>query len=92
MRPLAIPIRTTRRVIGIGNTKLWELIGSGALETISIGRRRLVLVASIEQLVDKLRAIEADRPRNDLANRAIGERVSARRARKPTRLKRNREI
>jgi hypothetical protein len=84
MRPLAIPIRTTRRIIGIGNTKLWELIGSGALETISIGRRRLVLVASIEQLIEKLRAIEADQPRSSRADSAISASVSARRARKAT--------
>jgi excisionase family DNA binding protein len=39
------------QAIGIGKTKLYELIGSGQLRTTTIGRRRLVLVDSLLQLV-----------------------------------------
>jgi len=39
------------QTIGIGKTKLYELIGSGQLRTTTIGRRRLVLVSSLLQLV-----------------------------------------
>lgn len=40
-------------VTGLGRTKLYELIGSGQVITITIGRRRLVIVRSLLDLVDK---------------------------------------
>ncbi|WP_410052139.1 helix-turn-helix domain-containing protein [Bradyrhizobium sp. SZCCHNS3004] len=39
-------------VTGLGRTKLYELIGSGQLVTTTIGRRRLVIVRSLLELVD----------------------------------------
>lgn len=39
-------------VTGLGRTKLYELIGSGQLITTTIGRRRLVIVRSLFELVD----------------------------------------
>jgi excisionase family DNA binding protein len=36
---------------GLGRTKLYELIGEGALHTTTIGRRRLVLVSSLLRLL-----------------------------------------
>ncbi len=36
---------------GIGRTKLYELIGAGYLDTTTIGRRRLVLVRSLQSLI-----------------------------------------
>ncbi|MBT1516603.1 hypothetical protein KIP88_39970 [Bradyrhizobium sp. SRL28] len=36
----------------MGRTKLYELIGSGQLITTTIGRRRLVIVRSLLELVD----------------------------------------
>ncbi|WP_139861677.1 helix-turn-helix domain-containing protein [Bradyrhizobium ivorense] len=38
-------------VTGLGRTKLYELIGSGQLVTTTIGRRRLVIVRSLLELV-----------------------------------------
>ena len=38
--------------LGIGKTKTYQLISDGALETVSIGSRRLVKVASIHRLVE----------------------------------------
>ncbi|WP_176731269.1 helix-turn-helix domain-containing protein [Bradyrhizobium elkanii] len=40
-------------VTGLGRTKLYELIGSGQLITTTIGRRRLVIVRSLLELVDR---------------------------------------
>lgn len=37
---------------GLGRTKLYELIGAGKLDTRSVGRRRLVLVTSLQALLD----------------------------------------
>jgi excisionase family DNA binding protein len=36
---------------GLGRTKLYELIGSGDVETATIGRRRLVKVRSLRRLL-----------------------------------------
>jgi excisionase family DNA binding protein len=44
-------VADARLSLGIGNTKLYELINSGDLDTIRVGRRRLITVASIERFV-----------------------------------------
>ena len=36
---------------GLGRTKLHDLIGAGHLDTVTIGRRRLVLVSSLLKLI-----------------------------------------
>lgn len=38
------------KMLAIGKTKLGELISSGELETVSIGARRLVKIASVRRL------------------------------------------
>jgi nucleotidyltransferase/DNA polymerase involved in DNA repair len=38
------------KALGIGKTKLGELISDGVLETVWIGRRRLVTIRSLERL------------------------------------------
>lgn len=53
MQPLTITIAAARDALGLGTTKLYELINEGTLETIKIGRRRLVKVASINRMVDQ---------------------------------------
>jgi excisionase family DNA binding protein len=62
MEPFVLSIEEARRAIGIGRTKLYELINSGALETMTIGRRRLVTVGSIKRLVDILVDPQPARP------------------------------
>lgn len=44
-------IKEACRAAGLGRTKLYELIGGGALETTTIGRRRLVRVRSLLRLL-----------------------------------------
>jgi excisionase family DNA binding protein len=56
MKPLAVPVNTASKLLGVGNTKMWELIKDGRVQTISIGRRRLVIYDSLERLVKPLRA------------------------------------
>jgi len=51
MEPLTITIAGARLALGIGNTKLYELINAGQLDTIRLGRRRLVKTASLRRLV-----------------------------------------
>lgn len=53
--PICVRVDQAMRLLDIGKTKLYELLASGDLEAIRIGRRTLVLRASIEELVDRLR-------------------------------------
>ncbi len=41
------------RALGIGRTKLYELINDGKLKTVKIGRRTLVKADSMRMLVDE---------------------------------------
>lgn len=40
------------RALSLGRTSIYALINEGRLETIKIGRRRLIKVESIRQLLD----------------------------------------
>ena len=50
MEPICISINETARVLGIGRTKVYELIKAGRLETVKIDRRTTVRTASIRAL------------------------------------------
>lgn len=39
------------RLLGIGRTTLYELIGDGSLETVKLGSRRLITRAAIDRLL-----------------------------------------
>jgi excisionase family DNA binding protein len=43
LRPLTVTLKTARQLLGIGNTKLYQLINDGTIETITVGRRRLAV-------------------------------------------------
>ena len=49
---LTCAISEACEVTGLGRTKLYELIGTGQLATTTVGRRRLVLVSSLQALLD----------------------------------------
>ena len=50
-RPITVSVKEACRLIGVGNTTLWAMIKDGRLKTIRIGRRRLVVYASIRALL-----------------------------------------
>jgi excisionase family DNA binding protein len=50
-KPMSVTIADTRHITGLGNTKVYELIKEGKLKAVAVGRRRLVLYASIEELL-----------------------------------------
>ena len=50
-KPLTVTIPTTQRLLGLGHTTVYTLIDDGRLKTIRIGRRRLVVYSSIEELL-----------------------------------------
>lgn len=49
--PLAYSIRDASRVSSIGKTRLYELINSGQLKFTKIGKRTLVVAASLRHLI-----------------------------------------
>lgn len=45
---------TGKALGGLGRTKIYELIGTGELRTVKIGRRRFVPAAAVEEYVARL--------------------------------------
>ena len=54
--PICVRVTCAMSILGIGKTKLYELLAEGELEAIRVGRRRLILQESIDALVERLRA------------------------------------
>jgi len=51
LKPITVTVPVTREITGLGNTTVWGLIRDGKLQTIKIGKRRLVIFKSIEELL-----------------------------------------
>ena len=52
MEPITVTIDGAKKATGLGTTKIYELINTGRLETVKVGRRTLVKTASIRALVE----------------------------------------
>jgi hypothetical protein len=50
--PILVSARTAKELIGVRNTKFWELVKIGAIKMSSVGRRRMVIYSSLEALAD----------------------------------------
>lgn len=59
LEPQLCSIRDAATTLGIGLTKTRELIAEGLLDTVQIGTRRLVTIASIKRLVEAAQMNEA---------------------------------
>jgi len=52
LKPLAVSVTTAAKLLGVGTTTMWGLVGSGSeVEVLRIGRRTLVKMSSLERLV-----------------------------------------
>lgn len=49
-KPIWVPVTVAEKVIGLGHTKVYELINNGSLESVKVGRRRLISYASLLRL------------------------------------------
>ena len=49
--PLCVRVPIAARMIGVGLTKMYELIGKGEVEMIKLGRVSLIPIASLEALI-----------------------------------------
>jgi excisionase family DNA binding protein len=52
VEPITASINDTARALGLGRTSIYALIREGRLETVKLGRRTLVRIASIRRLLD----------------------------------------
>ena len=50
-KPLTVTVGTAKQLSGLGNTKIWALIKDRTLETVHVGRRRLIIFRSLEALL-----------------------------------------
>lgn len=50
---LSVRVAEASRMIGIGRTKIYELIQAGDLETVKIGRATLVTMRSLRRLIER---------------------------------------
>ena len=57
VEPICVRVNDAARMIGVGRTKLYELISSGELETIKLGKATRVTTASLHKLVERHRAL-----------------------------------
>jgi hypothetical protein len=55
--PLCVRVNVAARMIGIGRTKLYELIGNGEVETIKVGKATLVTIASLNAMIERRRFV-----------------------------------
>jgi len=51
---LTVSVGEALRLVGIGRTRFYELVASGQVTTVKLGRRRLVHMASLKLLVSGL--------------------------------------
>jgi hypothetical protein len=50
MEPLLVSGPVARKLIGVGNTKYWELVRAGKLKLVVVGGRKMVTFASLKEL------------------------------------------
>jgi hypothetical protein len=51
LKPITVTLLKAKQLSGLGYTKLWELIGTGELQTVRVGRRRLIIYESLCRLL-----------------------------------------
>ena len=74
---ITMPVIPFMRASGLGHSKVWEMISSGEIETITVGKRRLVVVDSYRRLVARKLAEPRQDARRNAAVPALGTKASA---------------
>jgi len=57
---LVVAIPDACAMIGIGRSKLYQLLADGEIESVRVGKRRLVIVDSLRELLSRLAAEQQD--------------------------------
>ena len=58
VEPICVKVNDAARMIGVGRTKLYELIADGEVETVKLGKSTRVITASLHRLVMRQRGPE----------------------------------
>jgi len=58
---ITAPVEEFSRLTGLGVSPVWKMINEGVLESIRIGRRRLIVVASYDRLIEAQRTAPLSR-------------------------------
>jgi excisionase family DNA binding protein len=53
--PLCVRVNVAARMIGIGRTKFYELIGNGEVEVLKVGNATLITTASLLAFIERQR-------------------------------------
>src|ERR1700722_4596960 len=53
-KSLLVTVEEAARLLGIGRTTMFELIGSGDVKSLRLGRRRLIARKNLESFIDEL--------------------------------------
>ncbi len=53
--PICVRVNDASRMIGIGRTKLYELIAAGEVETVKFGKSTRITTASLHDLINRRR-------------------------------------
>ncbi|MEQ6335721.1 helix-turn-helix domain-containing protein [Sphingobium sp. MK2] len=53
--PICVRVNDAARMIGVGRTKLYELIAAGQVETVKLGKATRITTASLHDLVRRQR-------------------------------------
>ena len=80
LKPLTVTLKTARQLLGIGNTKLYELVNDGTIETITVGRRRLAIYARSNDWRYRQRPIKRWLPKTLGTRPLLRQRTEARRS------------
>ena len=70
MAPLTVTVATAKKISGLGNTKLWELIKEGQLQTVHVGRRTLITFQSLQALLTPSPSSQSQPPRRGRPRKA----------------------
>ncbi len=68
---LLVHVPVAARMLGIGRTKVYELVSAGELELVHIGCRALVPVDSVQSFSDQLRSRSAEASTSDPVDEGV---------------------
>jgi excisionase family DNA binding protein len=53
VEPICVKVNDAARMIGVGRTKLYELIAAGEVDVVKLGKSTRVTTASLRELIQK---------------------------------------
>jgi hypothetical protein len=72
---IAAPVNDVSRISGLGVSSIWKLLHEGEIKSVAVGRRRLVVLSSYYDFIERQRAgppLDARRNRRDATVLPLG--------------------